>query len=149
MQEIKKIFHSKNIRWAVGVLGVLLVATLIFHAGVVFGTRQALYSERFPRDPRHSFFPGALRLPPGYVPGGHGAVGVITEVALPTVTIQMRDGSTDVVTVGTSTIIESTDGQNTTSSLVVGRPVVIIGAPGTLGGIGAKVIRVIASSTKP
>jgi hypothetical protein len=74
---------------------------------------------------------------------------VITEVALPTVTIQMRDGSTDVVTVGTSTIIESTDGQNTTSSLVVGRPVVIIGAPGTLGGIGAKVIRVIASSTKP
>lgn len=149
MKDIQKYFQSKKVYWTASIIVGLIIASLIFHAGVVFGTRRAFHAERFEHGFSHSFFPGNFRLPRGYIPGGHGAVGAITGITLPTITVNMRDGSVETILLNASTTILSANREGNTGALSVGRKVVVIGEPDAEGHIEAKIIRVIAASTQP
>ncbi|MEI7720316.1 MAG: hypothetical protein WCI89_03890 [bacterium] len=60
----------------------------------------------------------------------HGAVGVITNVTLPTITLKTRSGESQTIRIGTSTPVLSKQQTLSTTSLSVGQNVVIVGEPG-------------------
>lgn len=106
------------------VLGEMLVGLLIFHAGYSYGERSAygrMHGAGYATSPLGFGF-----LPHGFMPEGHGAVGTISSISLPTFTLQERDGDEEVVRVSSSTSIRADSGAN---ALQVGEAVVVIGEP--------------------
>jgi hypothetical protein len=143
MKNLHEVISSKKARWTVGVIGVLLAALLIFHVGVVVGSHSGQFGcSSMDRGFRSSFLPGGFELPYGFISDGHGAVGVVTAVTLPTFTVQTREGTNQTIVVSTSTIIQSMNGSDT-KALSVGSQIVVLGEPDGQGRINAKMIRIL------
>ncbi len=136
-------------RVVVGVIGALILALLIFHAGVVVGSRRDRFLFVRHGADRGFSFPfllGGFALPyGGFIPNSHGAVGTITAVTLPTLSVETRGGTSETILVGTSTIIRNS-GESTSLALSVGDQVVVLGEPDSQGRIDATLIRVLSTS---
>src|SRR6185437_6953947 len=93
-------FFSKNIRFVLWGAFAFIIAFLIFHAGVVVGSHQPMRG-RMAFDTRvgpggfASGIVGGFMPKEGYVESGHGAVGTIATVTLPTFTLTSRGGETE------------------------------------------------------
>ena len=106
---------TQRTKLILGITGAVLLALLVFHAGVAFGVRQAL---RPPfGGPFHSF-----------IPPHHGAVGTITAVSTSTLTLAELDGETETISFGSSTVVEHDP--LASSTLQTGERAVILGRPG-------------------
>ena len=77
---------------------------------------------------------------------GHGAVGTIQTVTLPTFVMQTREGTDQTVLVGTSTIIRNARGM-TTKTLTTGSHVIVLGEPDSQNRIDAKFINILSTAT--
>jgi len=139
---------SKHTRVVLWVLLGAFVALLIFIAGVSVGERHGEHPHGAPGAP---FWPGGVALPEGFVTRGHGAVGTIASVTLPTLTLRERDGDTVVAHVASGTPIAGA------AALAPGQFVIIIGDPAQSGNedfVDARFVRVLppppgASSSAP
>lgn len=125
----KEFFHrvasSKTGTVAVVVIGEVVIALLIFQAGVAFGERRVFHDMHgMPHGPIPEF--GFLSH--SFIPQGHGIVGTITSISLPTFMVASRDGETETVMVSTSTVLRGFPGV-TTASLQVGQEVTVLGDP--------------------
>ena len=120
---------TKKTNWLIwGTSGVILTA-LIFHAGIVVGSHQ---------NNRRASYQGASGdqggmmqnfMPrQGYMESGHGAVGTIATVTLPTFIITTRDGAQQSIYAATGTVVTGGTAQGP-SALTSGQFVVIIGDP--------------------
>jgi hypothetical protein len=147
MKNINDIISSRKVRLTVLIIGTLLIAALIFHAGVVVGSHRAQFGRpsMMDRGFRPSFAPEGFEIPHGFISNDHGAVGTITALTLPTFLMQTRDDETQTILVGTSTVIRSAT-STTSPTLSVGSQVVVLGAPDSQGRIDAKLIRVLPST---
>jgi hypothetical protein len=139
---IRHIAGTKGVTIALVTAGSIMVALLIFHAGVVTGQRQEfarMHMGRLPPPP-----PGFL--PHGFMPDGHGAVGTIIKLALPLVTMQTRDGRESVIRIASSTEVRDITGNTSTDKLTTGESIIVIGEPDeqTPGDIEARLIRIIS-----
>ncbi len=147
MKEFENIVSSKKVRLTVGIIGTLILALLIFHAGVVFGSHRNSFggpSDRpgMGRGFRPPFMPDGFEMPRGFIPNKHGAVGVITAITLPTLTMETREGTSKTILVSTSTMIQNgEDPKNATLS--VGAHIIVLGDTDSEGWIGAKIIRML------
>ena len=151
MATFEDYLFTKNSKWFIwGGLG-LLLAGLIFHAGVVVGSHRHVGQGRglgmgFEA---HMPFGGGMMLPQGFMPGGHGALGTIAAITLPTLTLTSRDGTTLRVEVGSTTLIAGT-AVNDPSTLQVGDTIIVIGDPNDTdepGEVDARLIRVTAAQS--
>jgi hypothetical protein len=70
-----------------------------------------------------------VAMPHGFIPDGHGAVGTIQSISLPTLTIKTRDGSTEEVDLTASTTVESATSSMQAVGLSVGEQIVAVGNP--------------------
>ncbi|MGH7936598.1 MAG: hypothetical protein ACREF8_06285 [Chthoniobacterales bacterium] len=129
MSTFEDYLFTKNTKWVLWGLGALLLAGLIFHAGVVVGSHEPV---RYRGDDEgfHPPFPpfAGMTLPQGFIRGGYGAAGTITAVSLPTITIRTRDGATESIYVGTSTAVSGTS-SSSPATLAPGEFVIVIGDP--------------------
>jgi len=142
MEKIKIFFVSRTVRVVAGVVGVLFLAALIFHAGVVYGSHRNPFGRHDAgRGFRPPFFPGGFELPHGFISNAHGAVGTVTTLALPTITMQTREGTSQTILVGTSTITRGG------TALSVGDEVLVLGEPDSQGRIDATLIRVLSATS--
>ncbi len=130
---IREFCARKSIRITGVVIIALMVGALIFHAGVGFGERRAFDRMRthgghgMPPPPIGLF---GIPLPHEFIPDGHGTVGKITAVASSTsFTLQARDGSTVTIDLLPDTQIMDDAPASTSSALVVGALVVVVGQP--------------------
>ena len=140
MKNLRDIVSSKKMRLPAAVFGALLLALLIFHAGVVFGSHRGPFARPgMERGFRPSFFPGGFALPHGFIPNDHGAVGTVMELTLPTFTMETREGIVQTILVSTSTTIRTAG----TGTLTKGDQVIILGELDSQGRIDAKLIRVL------
>jgi hypothetical protein len=82
---------------------------------------------------------------------GHGAVGAIKNIDSQNqiVTLQLRDGTTQVVLVNKDTRIEKSGARITLSDLKVGDRITVIGSPDNQGRITARWIRVFIQPPLP
>jgi hypothetical protein len=147
MKNFEDFISSKKVHWTAGVIGVLILALLIFHTGVVVGSHRDLFSGSPVRPGtdhgfRSPFLPGGFELPHGFIPNSHGAVGAIMAITLPSVTMQTREGTSQTILISTSTIIRSMSGADT-KTLSVGNQIIVLGKPDNQGRIDAKLIRIL------
>ena len=148
---IEDYLFTKKTKWFIwGALGVVVVV-LVYHAGFVAGQHQHMR----PRVPFGGAMPttggmlGGIMPQEGFVEDGHGAVGEIATVTLPTFTLTTREGLTEKVYAGTSTIV--TGAANTgVNSLTHGQLVIIIGDPqdqDDQGYLDARIIHILPAAS--
>ena|ERR1035437_5737438 len=143
MKYFEKILASKKTLWAAGVLLAIILAGLIFHAGVVVGSHRGSFGNPGMRGEfRPPFFPEGFAMPHGFIQDGHGAVGTITTLSLPTFLMQTREGTSQTIFVSTSTIIQNM-GAPDTATLATGDNVLVLGSPDSQNRIDAKIIRIL------
>ena len=152
MASLEDYMFTKNTKWILWGLGALVLAALIFHAGVVVGLHdRGMPGRNFDKggfDAHIPFSGGILPLPQGFIPGGHGALGTISSIALPAITLTTRDNVTLTVNVDSDTQIvgAALEGTSSPASLAVGDTIVVLGDPDDIsssGAIDARLIRIL------
>jgi len=136
-------FFTKNTRYVLWGAFAIIVALLIFHAGIVIGSHQSMRRGSGERPP--GMLDGIM--PNEAFIGDHGAVGTIATVTLPSFILSTRGGISQLIETSTSTTI--TGGPTgSVSDLTRGETVIIIGDPrendiDSQGDLDARLIKII------
>ena len=155
-EEIKNVFESKVSFRILCLIGVFIVALLIFVAGVTVGYHKASfgrawgehYYENFGLGDRHFGGGDTIMNRIGmmnYFPTGHGATGKIIKIEAPKLIMQDKDNTEKIIIIKTDTRIREGRNNVIINDLKINDFVVIIGTPNEQGQIEAKLIRVIPS----
>lgn len=167
----KNFIQTKVSQKTLWVIGALVVALLIFQAGIFVGYRKASFSYGS-GDNFHRMFgsperPGMIgrkgmmgfegmigregMMGPNF--GGftsaYGTTGTIVKISLPTIVVAGTDKVEKIITTDSKTIVRSFRNEIKPTDLKVGDSVIIIGAPNTSAQIEAKLIRVLPSPLAP
>lgn len=146
---IKEFIQSQTFRGIIIGLILAIIGLIIFQAGVAVGERKATFSQRFGDNFERNFrgsdggrmfpgFPGE-----GPMPSGHGAVGEIISITLPSVIVAGPDNLEKTIVIGTDTRIREFQSELTSNDLKVGDHIVTLGEPNEEGQIEAKLIRLL------
>jgi hypothetical protein len=150
IKEIRETLFSKGGRKIVLIVAVVLIGMLVFHMGVVVGSHRHFRGER---DGQFGFRPAPgmqkVYMPRGFIQDGHGVVGVVQDASASVLTVHMRDGSTATVHLSASTAVRDLDGDASTSAIMIGRAIIVLGTPNDDGSISADLIRVVPSAAEP
>ncbi len=153
---IEDYFFTKNTRWVLWGAFAVVLALLIFHAGVVVGQHDPMrgnmmYVNGEPAMPDGGML-GGIMPARGFVESGHGAVGTVTTVTPPTFVLQTRDGLTQTVYAGSSTVVTgpATDSRqpaypSSVELIKTGEFVIVIGDPNDTddGFLDARIIHIL------
>jgi len=152
--ELKTIHESKTVRGILIGLGVAVTVMLIFHFGTIMGYHKARFSDdyggNFERNfmgqqRGENFFSGMSGMMES-VPGGHGAVGEVVSVSLPTFVVAGPDNLEKTVVINDETLVREFRDKRTKEDIIVGKTVVVLGTPNDAGVIEAKLIRIMPVS---
>ena len=147
--DLKKIHQSVKVRIAVIVLIVIAVMILIFQAGIFVGYKKAEFSYRFGDNYYRTFGGNKDDFGQGFLRGGkdllggHGAVGNIVRVSLPTFVVAGPDKVEKVVLVNSDTVFRKFRDGIDAKDLKVGDFVTILGSPDDKGQVVANLIRIM------
>ena len=144
-EDIKKVFESKvSFRILCGI-GVIIVALLIFSAGVTVGFNKASFGHAWGENYERNFGPrpNSPLFGQDNFPNGNGAIGKIIKIELPTIIVQDKNNLEKVILIDTNTQIQEMRGNVATGDLKIDDFVVVIGTPNPQGQIEAKFIRVM------
>jgi hypothetical protein len=142
-EDVKKVFDSKISFRILCVIGIVLVALLIFSAGIVVGFYKASFGHAWEENYEHNFGMRPDHTIFDNFPNDHGAIGKIIKIELPTIIVQDKDNTEKVVLTNDDTQIQKLQASLTTSDLNLDDFVVVIGSPNNQGQIEAKFIRVM------
>jgi hypothetical protein len=150
---IEDYFFTKNTKWFIGGAAALIVGLLLFHAGVVVGQHEPMRGRMTfngQGQPTQGGMLGGFMPTRGFVEDGHGAVGTIATVTLPTFTMQNRDGLTQQIYTSTSTIVTGGTVADI-SALTKGDVVIVIGDPNDTddGYLDARIIHILPAPPNP
>lgn len=144
-EEVKKVFESKTVFRILCGIGIVIVALLIFSAGVTVGFHKASFGQAWGENYERNF--GLGPVPPvlgrDNFPNANGAIGKIIKIELPTLIVQDKDNTEKVILIKDNTQIEKMRQPEKTTDLKVDDFVVVIGVPNEQGQIEAKFIRVM------
>ena len=147
MEHIKEVLKKSKVRKIVIILVCIVVALLIFQAGMFVGFKKAGFSfrtgEQYFRQMnggRNDQFMGMNR---SDFENSHGAIGKIINISLPSIIIADKDNVEKTVTISTSTEIKNFKDSVKSEDLKVGDFVTVIGSPNDKAEIEAKLIRIM------
>ncbi|MEI6396607.1 MAG: hypothetical protein WCO48_00835 [Candidatus Taylorbacteria bacterium] len=150
MKEILKHPHTKKV---INIFGVILVALVIFSAGVTIGFIKGEFSERWdknymgmmggPRSPFQTFSDIDNR-----APSPHGTAGQVISSGNGQIVVRGPGEMEYIVIVSPQTIIRQLRQQGTTTDVVVGSWITAIGSPDETGRLVASFIRIMPSPQK-
>jgi len=129
---------------------IILILILTFWLGMTVGYHKAEFSYRFSDNYFRAFgmhgpIPGGIMgiKDTDDLVGGHGAVGKVISVKMPTLIVSDRDGIEKNIIINNDTVIRSA--RSTTASTTIKNDdfIVIIGTPNENGSITAKLIRIM------
>jgi len=149
IEEIKKAFESKILVKILYVVGIVLIAMLIFSAGIVVGFRKASFGNSWGEHYKDNFGMRAFPRPDfrggmmNNFPNANGAIGEIIKIELPTIIVRDKDNIEKVILIKDDTRIEKVRDEIKTTDLKISDFVVIIGTPNAQGQIEAKFIRIM------
>lgn len=136
--------------------GALIVALLIFQAGIFVGYRKASFSygsgdnfhRMFGAPERHGMMDrdGMRGIMGGEFTSAYGTTGTIVKINLPTIIVAGTDKVEKVVVVNEKTILRQFRNDVKNEDLKVGDSVVVIGSPNDKAQIEARLIRVLPAS---
>ncbi|MBP6858248.1 MAG: hypothetical protein KBC33_00235 [Candidatus Pacebacteria bacterium] len=148
--DIARSLQSAKTSSIIRVMIALFVLIVVFWMGVTVGWRKAEFSYRF-SDNYYRSFGGHERSPIGKIGmpdpddliNGHGAVGKVISVNLPTVIVSDANGVEKSIRITNDTVVRSGRGGIASTTITDHDFIVVIGNPDTTGLITAKLIRVM------
>ena len=155
-EDIKKVFESSVAFKILCAIGTLLVAMLIFYAGINVGFHKASFGNDWGQHYEENFgighnnpYSGPMRAfgMMDYFPNAHGASGQILKISLPNIIVQDqdKDNPEKAILINANTIINKGGVAIKDTDLKTDDFVIVIGTPDSNGIIEAKFIRVIPS----
>ena len=149
--EQKNFLQSKIFARILYGIGIVIVALLIFQAGMFVGFRKAEFSGRFGDNYRQTF--GGPKEPGNGImgiffgssdfPNPHGAVGKIIKITLPTIVTIGPDNVEKIILIKKDTIINRFRETIQPTDLKIDDRIVVIGSPNSSSQIEAKLIRIV------
>ncbi len=124
--------RNKWLRFGLILVGSVLALGIVFGAGIFVGRASGRVEGL--RPPRWFVL---------FINGAHGAVGRIQKIDGQTVTLDLRDGSSQMILLDQQTRIEKNRQRITIGDLHQGDAVQVIGSPDNLGRIQARWVRVM------
>jgi Domain of unknown function (DUF5666) len=140
--DIKTFYHSKDFRYVLIALVVVIFLILAFQVGETVGIRRAEFGNRFGDNYMHAFGEEGR-------PFGYGASGRVVSVSGNTFTVALPDQSERMVSIEPTTLIRELRNSASTSNLAVDDSVIVIGSPTSNGVIDARLVRIISTTTSP
>jgi len=150
-KELLEFSKSKIIRRVCVVSVVIILLLLSFRLGVWVGNKKGTFACQYSENYERVF--GADRFGTRGFPedifredmGGHGSMGKIVSIHLPTIVITNPSNTETTVYIGNNTVVRKLRENIAIDNLVVGDVVVILGSPNSQGQINAALIRVLPS----
>lgn len=150
-EKIVSFFESKILVGILYGIGIVIVLSLIFAAGVSVGFHKASFSHNWGENYERNFgMMGSNAMMQGRYapwennfPNAHGAVGKIIKIELPTIIVQDKDKIEKVVLTTESTQVRKMRQELMVKDLKTEDFIVVIGSPNINGEIEAKLIRVM------
>ena len=154
---MKNILDSKKFRYILIGIVSAIVLLVIFQLGVFVGYHKAAFSYRYGENYYRNFesglnmfgnkgsrgIPGVRDMRFENLPGGHGAIGKIIRISLPTVVVAGPDNIEKIIHIATSTSIRRFHDTVASTDLHIDDSIVVIGIPNDAGEVEAKLIRVV------
>ena len=145
---MKDFFQSHTFKGILYGIGIVVLALLIFQAGMFVGFRRAEFSYRWGDTYYRTFGgrPGGMMMgmhTDRDFPNTHGVIGKIVKISLPIIVISGNDKIEKSVVIGNDTQIVQFRSELKPSDLTVGEYVVVVGAPNDASQIDAELIRVV------
>jgi hypothetical protein len=147
--DIKNFIQSKHFKIILAIIGGVVVALLIFQAGVFVGYRKAGFAFHMGDNYYRTFGPrGGPNGIPGFpgeddFPNSHGAIGKIVKIELPTLLLESRDGIEKTVVINKDTIIRQFRNELKPENLKINDFVIVIGSPNNKAQVEARIIRIV------
>ena len=142
-EDIKKVFESKVSFRILLVIGVTIIALLIFSLGVVVGFHKASYGHAWEENYERNFGFRSNSPVSDNFPNASGAIGKIIKITLPTIIVEDRNNTEKVILINDDTQIQEMREMITINNLKLNDFVVVIGSPDAQGQIEAKLIRIM------
>ena len=156
-EDIKKVLESKIAIKVLYGIGVVIIAMLIFKAGIIIGFQKASFGKAWGEHYNENFGMGhhiERNIGPvggmmdkvgmmDYFPNAHGATGRIIKIESPNIIVQDKTNTEKVIAVNTGTTIEIGREEMKIADLKIDDFIVVVGTPNEQGQIEAKLIRVI------
>lgn len=149
---IKTFFTSNSSSRVVTVLIIILAVLMIFQGGFMVGYRKGVFTSNLDR----RYMNGNMMRGPGdnrpfFAPfmhgdddvNPHGAIGEIVSINYPSILIKGPGRAEEIIVISDKTTIRNFRQIASTSDLVVGKPVIVIGEPNKDGEIIASLIRIM------
>ena len=142
---IKETFKSKTLLVFLCAIAAIVLALLIFSAGVTVGFRKASFmrawGDNYTRN--FGFTPNIPSFGGDNLPNSNGAVGRIVQINLPEIIVADKSNTEKIVLIGGDTRIEKMRNPVSSDNLKVDDFVVVIGNPNEQGQLEAKFIRIM------
>lgn len=143
----KEIIQSKAFRKILYGIGALIIAMLIFHAGVFVGYHKAAFSYRYGDNYYKTFGEPRGHMPRGFgrdnFSDTHGAIGKIIKINLPTLIISDKNNIEKIILIKDDTQINRFRETLKPTDLKIDDFVVVIGTPNNQSQVEAKLIRLM------
>lgn len=145
---------NKKVKLSLGLLVGLIIAIIIFRAGMSVGYHKALFSHHLGDNYLNTFrggphprggWSGSMR---DDFTGGHSSIGQIVKVSLPTITIEDLDSVEKNIIVDQNTKIRRFRDDVPVAALTIGTKVIVLGDPNDNGQIQARLIRILPDSNQ-
>ena len=144
-ESIKKILESKIMVKVLYGIVIIIIALLIFSAGISVGFHKASFGRAWGENYERNFgmMPNRPMFGRDNFPNANGAIGKILKITLPTIIVQDRDNTEKVILTKNDTKIQKLKENITTNDLKIDDFIVVIGNPNEQGQIEAKLIRIM------
>jgi|SRR5579872_655970 len=143
--KFEEFIKSKSFKVTTLVVGGLILAVLVFSAGVFVGLEKARFSYGFGQSYMRNFGGRSKFVSDRDFINGHGSIGQIAKIDGTTITIKDRDGVEKDVLASDKTTIRSMRKDIKLSDLQVNDFIVVLGTPNAQSQIQAALIRVLPS----
>jgi hypothetical protein len=145
--KVTKTVESKKFLHILYILGIIIAAGIIFHAGVSVGLRKASFGRAWGEHYFENFGMGKREGLLGefseHFSNPNGTVGKVIQVSLPTFVVEGSDNTEKVILVSDDTEIVKARMKAAATDLEPGSYVVVVGVPNMQGGIEAKLVRIM------
>ncbi len=147
MEDIKKVLKNSKVKWAICILGCVVVALIIFQAGMFVGFKKAGFSfrtgEQYFRQMGGKPDDQFMGMNRGDFTDSHGANGKILSINLPLVVVSDKDGVEKTIIISTSTDIRKMKDTIKAEDLIINDFITVIGNPNDKAQIEARLIRIM------
>ena len=126
-------------------IGSMIILILVFSLGVSVGFHKASFGRAWGDNYERNF--GMMPNRPGFgkdnFPNGHGAIGKIIKIEIPTIIVQDKNNTEKVILLKDDTKIEKMAKDIKVNELAIDNFIIVIGSPNDKGQIEAKLLRVM------